>query len=109
MMKLAAVIAAVLPLAATAARSYLFNDNLTAFFQDVRMTTDDKATRQTMMQSAFHHLQAAIELLDQAEAPGQIAAHIDLAVHQLADPLGVDLEAGLDSPTHLELQKLATS
>jgi len=73
------------------------------------MTTDDKVTRQTMMQSALHHLQAAIELLDQAEAPGQIAAHIDLAVHQLADTLGVDLETGLDFPNHLELQKLATS
>ena len=103
------MIGGALPLAATTAPSYLFNDNLTAFFQDVRMTTDDKATRQTMMQSALHHLQAAIELLDQAEAPGQIAAHIDLAVHQLADTLGVDLEAGLDSPTHLGLQKLATS
>jgi hypothetical protein len=73
------------------------------------MTTDDKATRQTMMQSALQHIQSAIELLDQAEAPGQIAAHLDLALHQLADTLGVDLEAGLDFPNHLELQKLATS
>ena len=73
------------------------------------MTTDDNAARQTMMQSALQHLQAAIELLDQADAPGQIAAHVDLAVHQLADTLGVDLETGLGSPTHFELQKLATS
>lgn len=72
------------------------------------MTTDDNAARQTMMRSALQHLQAAIELLDQADAPGQIAAHADLAVHQLANALGVDLEAVPGSPS-LEFQKLATS
>ena len=36
-----------------------------------------------MMSDALDHLQAAIELLDRAEAPGQIAAQIDLAFHQL--------------------------
>jgi hypothetical protein len=36
-----------------------------------------------MLADALDHLQAAIELLDRAEAPGQIAAQIDLAFHQL--------------------------
>ena len=73
------------------------------------MTTDDNGARQTMMNAALQHLQKAIELLDQADAPGQIAAHVDLAVHQLADALGVDLEAVAGPPSHLEFQKLATS
>jgi hypothetical protein len=33
--------------------------------------------------SALNHLEAAIVLLDSAEAPAQIAAHVDLALHQL--------------------------
>lgn len=36
-----------------------------------------------MMSDALDHLQAAIELLDRADAPGQIAAQVDLAFHQL--------------------------
>ena len=36
-----------------------------------------------MLTEALHHLQSAIELLDRAEAPGQIAAGVDLAAHQL--------------------------
>lgn len=32
---------------------------------------------------ALNHLRHALELLDQLEAPPHIAAHVDLAVHQL--------------------------
>jgi hypothetical protein len=39
--------------------------------------------RGDVMASAAGHLQAALQLLDFAEAPAQIAAHIDLALHQL--------------------------
>ena len=52
------------------------------------MTTDDSAARQTMMQSALQHVQAAIELLDQAEAPGQIAAHLTLHCINSPTPSG---------------------
>jgi hypothetical protein len=34
---------------------------------------------------ALKQLQSAIELLDRANAPGHIAAHVDLAMHQLQD------------------------
>ena len=37
---------------------------------------------------ALTHLQAAIDLLDRAQAPGQIAAHVDLARHQLSGAIG---------------------
>lgn len=41
--------------------------------------------RLEMLRSALGHLQAALELVDQVSAPGQIGAHIDLAYNQLAD------------------------
>jgi hypothetical protein len=40
---------------------------------------------------ALKQLQSAIELLDRASAPGHIAAHVDLAIHQLQDV--IDREA----------------
>jgi len=33
----------------------------------------------------LRQLQSAIEILDRMDAPGQIAAHIDLAMHRLQD------------------------
>jgi hypothetical protein len=36
----------------------------------------------------LNHLHSAIDLLDQADAPEQIAAHADLAMHQLREWLG---------------------
>lgn len=36
---------------------------------------------------ALNYLTEAIALLDQAGAPPQIAAHVDLAVHQLQEAL----------------------
>jgi hypothetical protein len=38
-----------------------------------------------MLASALQHLQSAVELLDAASAPGHVAAHIDLAIHQLSN------------------------
>lgn len=39
--------------------------------------------KQQMMAKALDQLQSAIELLDRADAPGQIAAHVDLAINRL--------------------------
>lgn len=47
----------------------------------------NEATQTDLMTAALDLLRRAIDLLDQAEAPGQIAAHVDLAVHQLADAI----------------------
>jgi len=44
-------------------------------------------TAQGLMEAALQHLQAAIELLDQAEAPGEVAANADLARCQLEKAL----------------------
>ena len=52
------------------------------------MPKTNQSIRPLLVQ-AFDHLQAAIELLDRAAAPGQIAAHVDLAVHQLFDELSL--------------------
>lgn len=73
------------------------------------MTGDVEAVQKGIMTTALEHLQQAISLLDQAEAPGQIAAHVDLAVHQLADALGVDLTATTNSSGLPKFEKLATS
>ena len=39
---------------------------------------------------ALNQLQSAIDLMDQGRAPGHIAAHVDLARHQLANAIGVE-------------------
>ena len=40
-----------------------------------------------LLAKALAQLQSAINLLDRAEAPGHIAAHVDLAMHQLRDAM----------------------
>lgn len=42
-------------------------------------------TAGSLLAAALEQLQSAIAMLDQAGAPGQIAAHVDLAANQLAD------------------------
>lgn len=37
--------------------------------------------------TALEHLQLAIRLLDESNAPAHIAAHVDLAVHQLQEAI----------------------
>lgn len=46
------------------------------------MTTRSQAVQPALAQ-ALQYLQSATELLDQAEAPGHIAANVDLAINQL--------------------------
>lgn len=41
-----------------------------------------------MLADALEHLRAAILLLDEAEAPAHIAAHVDLAMNQLENLVG---------------------
>lgn len=63
---------------------YEFNGNLTSFGAcSGTMTNDD--SREELLARALMHLRAAIELLDLADAPAQIAAHVDLGACQLAD------------------------
>lgn len=45
---------------------------------------------------ALEHLQAAMDLLDLSGAPGQIAAHVDLAVHQLREVIDRNVGEGVE-------------
>lgn len=42
----------------------------------------------------LQQLQSAIETLDRVDAPGHIAAHIDLALHQLKDVIDGEIAGG---------------
>jgi hypothetical protein len=46
-----------------------------------------------VLRDALHHLQAGLELLDRAGAPGQIGAHVDLAINQLEQALSTGCSA----------------
>lgn len=46
-----------------------------------------------LLVQALEHLKAAIDLLDRAQAPAHIAAHVDLAAHQLRDKIGCEKPA----------------
>jgi hypothetical protein len=48
---------------------------------------DPVSSRDRALEAALKHLHLAIDLLDQADAPGQIAAHVDLAAQQLSDAI----------------------
>lgn len=48
-----------------------------------RMALEPNSERDGALVKALKHLQEAIELLDNAGAPPNIAAHLDLAAHQL--------------------------
>ena len=61
-------------------------------FDQGLMTETDTMQRRQMLCDARRHLEAAINLLDAADAPGQIAANVDLALHQIVRLLG---DAGL--------------
>ncbi len=58
------------------------------------MIKDSDQARQQMLTDAFTHLQSAIDLLDSADAPGNIAAHADLAARQLEELLPVENSPG---------------
>jgi hypothetical protein len=53
----------------------------------------DSGVKQLYLE-AMQLLQMAIELLDRANAPGHIAAHLDLAVHQLQDVIETEEPGG---------------
>lgn len=54
---------------------------------------DTDNSKQKLLTSALFHLHSAIELLDLAAAPGQIAAHVDLAANQLEDLVPATMSA----------------
>lgn len=48
---------------------------------------EDEPTVDEQLSDALKQLQSAIALLDRSNAPAHIAAHVDLAVHQLQDAM----------------------
>jgi hypothetical protein len=52
-------------------------------------------SRELMLNGAAEHLRSALQLLDMAEAPAQVGAHVDLAIHQLEAEL---LRRGAERP-----------
>ena len=71
--------------------------------------TGNEATQTDLMNAALDLLRRAMELLDQAEAPGQIAAHIDLAVHQLADAIADNSRLKMVEPADPQFRTLPSS
>ena len=71
--------------------------------------TGNEATQTDLMNAALDLLRRAMELLDQAEAPGQIAAHIDLAVHQLADAIADSSRLKMVEPADPQFRTLPSS
>lgn len=51
------------------------------------MMNSNPLPARSLLEAALEQLHSAIALLDRAGAPGQIAAHVDLAANQLADIL----------------------
>ncbi len=49
------------------------------------MNSDYPSSGRQLHLDALNQLKSAIDLLDRANAPGHIAAHVDLAMHQLQD------------------------
>ena len=45
------------------------------------MQTSNQPTQ--MMRAALDHLESSLQLLDEADAPAEIGAHVDLAIHRL--------------------------
>ena len=45
-----------------------------------------------MLNDALRHLQSALDLLDDASAPGHIGANVDLAMHQLESAIAAIVE-----------------
>ena len=48
------------------------------------MATEPNSERGRALAEGLKHIRRAIELLDAAGAPANIAAHLDLAAHQLS-------------------------
>jgi hypothetical protein len=56
-----------------------------------------KSTEQLLAEAA-DHLRVALKLLDAGDAPAQIGAHVDLAVHQLEAELSADSRESSTQP-----------
>lgn len=54
------------------------------------MDTKHDLGREKLYLDALQLIRSSIRLLDQANAPGHIAAHLDLALHQLEDAIERD-------------------
>lgn len=61
------------------------------------MSKYDSGEQQQRLTSAAEHLRSAIDLLDQAEAPDQIAARIDHAACELDDLIASSRVGGPDT------------
>lgn len=55
------------------------------FVGECEVPKNSSSDEQQRLWDALNHLRSALELLDHAQAPPHIAAHVDLAVHQLTD------------------------
>ena len=55
----------------------------------MQAAAENNDSYQGKLTEALVQLQSAIQLLDEAEAPGHIAAHVDLAVNELMRVLSI--------------------
>lgn len=51
----------------------------------MHVDTGQDSSREQLYLDALQQIHSSIHLLDRADAPGHIAAHLDLAMHQLQD------------------------
>ena len=67
------------------------------------MARDEASVPEQAYGEALEHVRAAIAILDSIEAPAQIAAHLDLALCQLVEMLGLGtrVDARLNSDPDL--------
>jgi hypothetical protein len=66
------------------------------------MVDDTQERSRQMLRDALDHLQSGLDLLDRAGAPGQIGAHVDLAINQLGNALASDLADRLEPDKNQE-------
>lgn len=65
------------------------------------LIVEREAVNQQQWTIALQRLKSAMEVLDRAQAPAQIAAHVDLAIHQLQD--AIDTAAGDAQCTEIDM------
>jgi len=58
----------------------------------VAMISDTRDDTRQMLKDALGHFQSGLDLLDHAGAPGQIGAHVDLAINQLESAIAGTVE-----------------
>lgn len=60
-------------------------------------------SHEQLLAQALVQLNSAIDLLDQAQAPEHIAAHVDLAIHQLRDAMSASQQTAFQMAKNAEL------